>query len=857
MIYPINSKKIPPLAQVGGKAKALIEATLASFNVPDGFILSTDFFDVWVKLVKSTKLWSAFLQDPGREVCAALQTQAKQLRLTSKQKDALDRQLDQIPKDTVFAVRSSSPEEDLSQTSFAGQYKTILGVTRPDLDKNIADVFSSILDFRVMEYKRQNNLPLDNPRIAIIVQHQLKSDVSGVAFSLNPTNNAFDEAVINTSFGLGEVIVSGKVTPDTIVVDKVKKTIIERKISHKSIGIWLQESGGTVEKPNAAPETQALSDAQTLEVAALAADCEKYYGKPVDIEWAIEKGKLYLLQARPITTYNPLFSGMLTQPGEPKRLYLDLIILTQGFAKPFSVLGLDIWSQMMDAAKLGTMPQGKDGYILNMEGREYSIISNMAKGMGKRVFKLVQSYELPIREVFKLLDLKHEYIAPIKTELMKQAGRATLKMGVSLMPRIIAGLLNPQQQCMVFENFTADTYRYYTQEILKMGKFNEIVDAGNQKFAALCREYLRVAMAGLLSMNSLKKLFQGQGVDDLVALLGAASPTNPTAQMGLQMLELASYPELQNTTTEDTFIRKLSNDGYSAAFTKTYHDYMERFGARGLREVDIASPRTSEDARAFFHQLKSMDIHQNNVFALKEHKNTAYQRLLELAQKSGKEKQFINHVQRIRQLGYRETPKYLLAVMIGEFRKRALELGERFAWQGRLNTPDQVFDLSINQITEAEANPSLDLQPLRVKNLEPRKAVAHVKDRDWPKIVDSRGKIFRYVKANSEGYLDGEPISTGIVRGKAKVLETPFEKPLGKGEILVTRATEPSWTPIFINAVGVVLEIGGPLQHGAIIAREYGIPCVSGIDDATKLIKDGDLLEVDGTNGLVKIISEY
>jgi phosphohistidine swiveling domain-containing protein len=146
------------------------------------------------------------------------------------------------------------------------------------------------------------------------------------------------------------------------------------------------------------------------------------------------------------------------------------------------------------------------------------------------------------------------------------------------------------------------------------------------------------------------------------------------------------------------------------------------------------------------------------------------------------------------------------------------------------------------------------LQSLREKNLAPRQAVAHITD--WPKIVDSRGKIFRYVRPSETGDLAGEPISPGVVRGKAKVLASPYEKPLEAGEILVTKATEPAWTPVFINAAGVVLEIGGPLQHGAIIAREYNLPRVSGIHGVTKLINDSDLLEVDGTSGLVKIIEE-
>ena len=130
--------------------------------------------------------------------------------------------------------------------------------------------------------------------------------------------------------------------------------------------------------------------------------------------------------------------------------------------------------------------------------------------------------------------------------------------------------------------------------------------------------------------------------------------------------------------------------------------------------------------------------------------------------------------------------------------------------------------------------------------------MAHIKY--WPRIIDSRGKIHRAKRETREGELLGEGIAPGVVQGKAKVLESPYDKPLEQGEILVCRASEPSWTPIFINAAGVVMEIGGPLQHGGIIAREYGLPCVSSIDQATKLIKDGDLLEVDGSNGIVKIV---
>ena len=154
----------------------------------------------------------------------------------------------------------------------------------------------------------------------------------------------------------------------------------------------------------------------------------------------------------------------------------------------------------------------------------------------------------------------------------------------------------------------------------------------------------------------------------------------------------------------------------------------------------------------------------------------------------------------------------------------------------------------------AEADPSVQLPALIEANLEPRKVMAGVTR--FPSFIDSRGKIFRRIVEAKDGEFAGMAVSNGIYKGRAKVLLSPYEKSLEPGDILVTVATEPSWTPVFVNASAVVLEVGGGLQHGAIIAREYGLPCVSGLPGVTKMIKDGDLLEVDGTNGIVRVFEE-
>lgn len=190
-------------------------------------------FTPWLKEVKLSELWLELLRKPTREKCNELKAVVSKFKFTKEQRALLNKVLKMVEDHSIFAVRSSSPEEDLEGASFAGMYETLLGVTQNKLESAIAHAFSSMLDFRVIEYKKLKHIDLKNTCIAVIVQRQIKSDVSGIGFSLNPRNNCYDEAVINASFGLGETIVSGVVTPDTYIVEKVKNEILNKKINKK------------------------------------------------------------------------------------------------------------------------------------------------------------------------------------------------------------------------------------------------------------------------------------------------------------------------------------------------------------------------------------------------------------------------------------------------------------------------------------------------------------------------------------------------------------------------------------------------------------------------------------------------
>ena len=459
------SQILPSLSQVGGKGLSLIQSSKNGFPVPKGFVLSVEFFQPWIDLcmdATKSKTWKIFAEKAkivqqrkdssqkerdttiSKEDCDRLMTECEQkltvgkngIYFTPYQEKALKEAIqgvfgsDKSGDGAIVAVRSSSPEEDLVGTSFAGGYETTLGVPLDTSgNNNFAFVkallisFLSMLDYRVVQYKLQqqqkvqaknesnssSDIIMDvlKPKIAVVVQEQIDSQTSGVAFSINPHNNCYDEILITANFGLGESVVSGIVTPDVYTVERRGSNhdleeegflILDKKIGGKQEVIWLdKEKGpeiGTVQESNQNPSKEAaLSEAQILELARMVANVEDVYFRkassfcPIDIEWAYHDGKLWLLQARPVTSYVPLFPEMITPRGATKKnVYLDVIVMTQGFSEPFSILGMDIWNIMVGEMKPEFACHGPTSPVWSLHGREYMNISNYLKTPGGSSF---------------------------------------------------------------------------------------------------------------------------------------------------------------------------------------------------------------------------------------------------------------------------------------------------------------------------------------------------------------------------------------------------------------------------------------------------------------------------------------
>ena len=300
------------LAEVGGKGYSLIRMVEEGLPVPPGAVLTTEFFAPWFDEIQASATWTALADatpDKWATLCNELKGFCPALPLTATQRQALEdlrKNLAALGDDVLFAVRSSSPEEDLVSASFAGCYETRLGVRPANLEDAVRHSFASSLDERVLVYKKEHGFDVLSPRIAVVVQQQIDSEVAGVGFSLNPLTNDYDEAVIDANWGLGESVVAGLVSPDHFIVNKVDRQVMEKKLGAKQISIWLGPDGGTIERQGHRSAEFTLSDIQLGELTEVMCRIEALYEKPMDIEWAYAGEQLYVLQARPITTYVPL-----------------------------------------------------------------------------------------------------------------------------------------------------------------------------------------------------------------------------------------------------------------------------------------------------------------------------------------------------------------------------------------------------------------------------------------------------------------------------------------------------------------------------------------------------------------------
>lgn len=864
-------------AEIGGKAASLVRLATAGFRVPEGVVLPAAWFCDWWGELRDTTAWADFARNesgPWAEHCARLQAAARELRCSPDMRAALDevaRLVTSWGPGATCAVRSSSPEEDLVGASFAGGYVTVLGVKPECLEAAVRDCFVSTLDERVVVYKQQQGFDVHRPSIAVLVQRQIDSEVAGVGFSINPVTNDFDEAVIDANFGLGESVVSGEVTPDHFVIDKPGRKILERRLGSKGVSRWLRPDGGVEVREQDRSDETSLSDAQVLELTLVLERIEALDGHPVDIEWAYAKSELHLLQSRPVTTYVPLPPEMLTEPGAHRRLYHDGG-LTENFTTntPLSRLTLDTFDLFVRGIckKFGvpyTEDKAVDGDFILLSGSRYYVDFSKALWLvsPKRLMGTMELMDPLMARTVENVDRKR--YRPRRRPSQFSPGRLLRALGGVLWK----GRRTLWRTLLAFL-FIARFKRVFHKEV---DEYEQAVadtpdDASVSEIRALSDRMVTVMMdAGMAAIYpwfaaiSLLESMRKRADTETSALLDSMNrgyEGELVVEMGIDMFAMTHLLEASDFSDIEALAERIQQRAVPETFLQAWDAFLERYGCRGPLEMELSSPRYGDSPFLLLRQMsfmaKASSDHDPGVAharAIVERK----QALVSLLDRSGWFRRFqLKLAARWIEAyaGERDTPKHHMVMLSNAMRRCALSLGAGLAAAGRLDSAEDVFHLRWAELEALEGDPALDLRSLAAEHRRFFKQVES-QVREFPHLIDSRGRILRPAPVSDEAALVGLGISPGIARGPIKVLSNPYDKEVEPGDILVAYTTDPGWTPLFVNAAAIILQVGGVMQHGGVVAREYGKPCVAGIEGVLSRFEDGQIVEVDGSSGRIRL----
>ena len=895
-IIPLNSKQLPEISEVGGKGYSLIKLNSLNLNVPNGIVLTVDFFNDWIGKIKDSNLYKEFIELLNKENnsndCSSILNKIKEwsltnLILTEKDKEEIEVNLKNIfPNEynkILYAVRSSSPEEDLSGASFAGNYETYLGIHFDSIEKYVLKSFISCLDYRVFKYKLEKGFNVSDIKIAIVIMKQINCDVSGVGFSINPINNDYDEAVITSNFGLGESVVGGIITPDEYIVNKITKIIVSEKLGSKDKIVKLNKDNNEtsiLEQTQEKQKESSLKKEHILQIVDNIINIENHYQIPIDIEFGIENNVLYILQARPITTYNKIPEEFLTKPNEKRQLYFDGTLGVQGFERPLSTLGTSVFKvfvKYMGIKIFGSynLADIKKSVVDTIGGKMIMNLSNvMTKVQIETLSHFFSNINRVISETLSKYGEKYKndkVCYEIDVSMIGMAWRLPVK-------RIIF--------CNFFSESSKTNFDYYLNQFMKDNEkfikdnlnsntpiltiLEKIADELTNHF----RDYiLPVMYLGMVQgYMKIRKLFKEyiESNPELNQDLNNLSKSLPfiTIQMGLNLYNLTKFFDKNEyiNKSQEEFYQDYLNKKFSKEFYSDFELFMKKYGFRGEGELDIKNERYSENPKIILNQiLSSLLMNDENKNPQKDFDDTnarrpeVFKRLLEFSKNKGFSYEFEQaYNNMLNFFHYRESPKYYIIFIIGKMRELILKRANILIEQKLINDINDIFKLDLYSLNDILQNiKKYTKEDISNKIIKDNKLSDIFNSwKRFPLLFDSRGRIFFQEKkvSNKKNELIGDTVSFGKIRGKAKVLNSVDEKPFNPGEILITKATDPGWTPLIINCGGIVLEVGGMLQHGALVSREFNKPCVVGIENVTKIIKDGEEVEVDAIEGVVRLL---
>ncbi|WP_308411009.1 PEP/pyruvate-binding domain-containing protein [Arthrobacter sp. AFG20] len=858
--------------EVGGKAANLGVLLAAGMPVPRGFCVTTAAYG------QAAAAAGVQPSEPAEQTRGRLESAPIPGDIT----EAILAAYAGLGGDTPVAVRSSATAEDLPEASFAGQLDTYLNVVGPDgLLVAVRRCWASLWTDRAVAYRADHGIGQHSISTAVVVQEMVDADVAGVMFTANPLTGRRRETVINAAPGLGEALVSGAVNPDQFTVDAATGEILQRSLGDKRTEIRPAPGGGTrLLRRQDGGRQACLTDEQVRSLARIGMLAEELYGEPQDVEWAIAPdGGIRVVQSRPITALFPLPEPDNHDGGA--RAYLCASLL-QGLTRPLTPMGLASFTLMSDSSRsAGNGPAAYRSAQIGM--RMFVDVTSLLRSKGGRRGLLRAMKVADARSV----DVLAHLAADPRFALTRAPKLASLQAGLRASPpfglvgQVLRAMVNPAAALeRVWEaDHELDRMLVLPEPASGARRLDFVERILTKEITPAVMRVLPPAAAGYVWLG-LARLLLGRLAEagELQAVLRGL-PHNVTTEMDLELwrtvTSIREDPEsVRALTGEEPQILagRYAAGSLPAACQGALRGFLARYGHRAVAEIDLGVPRWGEDPAHIINALANYLKLADPAFApdrvFRRAAENAEAKAAELAARAARSRgrlfgRIVAHsLRRARETaGMREYPKFRLIVAFAVLRRQLQQVGEELADAGRIQVPDDVFFLDLT-----EARVGLRGADLRGPVAERRKSYQReMRRRRIPRVLLSDGTdveaamVAQAGAASSAdgqlrpGTLVGTAASAGTVTGKARVILDPARAHLEPGEILVAPSTDPGWTPLFMTAGALVMEMGGPISHGAVVAREYGIPAVVGVPDATKRIRTGDSVTVDGAAGTVVV----
>jgi pyruvate,water dikinase len=870
------------ISAVGAKALSLARMDRIGLPVPPGFCVTAPAYRRHLEinnLVGRIESKIEQLRNASPPAAKAALSNLRQAIIDAPLADTLRQQIEDHFRTLAadhLAVRSSATAEDLPGHSFAGQYDTHLGIM--DLDgciEAIKKCWASLWTDRAYNYRQNNGFDHTAVNMAVIVQSLVPADTSGVIFTADPRYGPCGNIVIESCFGLGQALVSGKVTPDRFVVHRKTLELLFPAISDKKIECVLDRDGTVKEKEVADDKSIAwsLQKKQIKRLAKLAQKIEAGLGCPQDIEWAVYKNKIYLLQSRPITGFPPERSWEDRQiwASNPAKEVMPDVITPSMFSMLLETIAEDFFDPIF---RVLCCDSGDHPFFVLIAGRIY-----FNANIWGAVFRQVPGYwDLDLMEMAGGHKDLQEMVERLKTAPdrdLPDIKFSLLRFILKIPLIIISSLLNtPKKGRRIIAWIAAKNEKWSDLNVSNLSP-EQIVTSFQ-----LLRADVDSLLSHMLYLVSMMAAFpflhivctkwlddDGSTANSLLA--GVGDMVDAVAGLDLWRLAVAAdaAPQVRDMILSDTHWSEikpeLSKFDSGNEFLKTWNGFMESHGHHCRAELEIYTPRWAETpdyilklVRNYIAQIGKTDPVRNAADIARRRRLLEQQCRKKL--KNPIKRIIFNHLLFRSQQGsvFRENVKSEVIKLVVSLRKMLLELGKKLADKGVLKNQDDVFFLRLEEI-EPVARNKADFDVHQV-----------IKDRrteyDKNSLISPPDVIFgkfdpdKYVPKPVDTdveELTGLPVSPGVVTGKARViLRADSDQQVLAGEILVAPFTDPGWTPYFVTAAAIVMDQGGILSHGSIVAREYGIPAVVNVGSGTKIIKTGQTIKVDGNQGIVKIL---